>query len=286
VKILLTGRNGQVGGGLARALAPLGEVLALDRSALDLGDAAAIRRVVRQARADILVNAAAYTAVDRAESETEIASRINGAAPAVLAEEARQSGALLVHYSTDYVFDGEKNGSYTEKDPPHPANAYGRSKLEGEIAIQSSGCRHLILRTSWVYSSRGNNFLRTILRLARERSELRVVDDQVGAPTSAIAIARATAAMLRDPDPTGLFHMSAAGSTSWHGFAQAILEEERLSNRLIAIRSEEYPSAARRPRNSRLDNSRLRERFGIVLEDWRTQLREVLAQPSGDYARP
>jgi dTDP-4-dehydrorhamnose reductase len=277
VRVLLTGRNGQIGWELAGALAPLGEILALDRAALDLSDAAALRRAVQENQPDVLVNAAAYTAVDRAESEPEIASRINGAAPAVLAEEARRCGALLVHYSTDYVFDGEKRAPYTEEDPPHPANAYGRSKLEGERAIQASGCRHVILRTSWVYSSRGQNFLRTILRLARERNELRVVDDQVGAPTSAIAIARATVAILRHPGAEGLFHMSAAGSTSWHGFAAAILEHERLATRLVAIRSEDYPSAAQRPRNSLLDNARLRKALGLSLPDWRDELREVLA---------
>ena len=278
MRILLTGRNGQVGWELAGALAPIGEVVALDRASLDLGDADAIRRVVREVRPDVLVNDAAYTAVDRAESEAEIANRVNGVAPGILAEEARQLGALLIHYSTDYVFDGEKDAPYTEEDRPNPLSTYGHSKLAGEIAIQASGCRHAILRTSWVYSSRGANFLRTILRLARERPELRVVDDQFGAPTSAIAIARATAAILRNPCSDGLFHMSAGGSTSWHGFAQAILEHESPSTRLLPIPSKDYPSAARRPRNSLLDNSRLQQRFGIVLDDWRTQLAEVLAQ--------
>jgi len=279
VKILLTGRNGQVGWELAGTLAAVGEVVALDRASLDLCDAAAIRRVVRELRPDIVVNAAAYTAVDRAESEADIASRVNGAAPGILAEEARRLGALLIHYSTDYVFDGEKDAPYTEGDRPNPLSSYGRSKLEGESAIRASGCRHLILRSSWVYSHRGQNFLRTILRLARERPELRVVDDQFGAPTSAITIARATAAILRDPRYEGLFHMSAGGSTSWHGFAQTILEHESLSTRLIPIPSKDYRSAARRPRNSVLDNSRLQATYGIVLDDWRAQLREVMAQP-------
>jgi dTDP-4-dehydrorhamnose reductase len=282
VKILLTGRNGQLGWELRRALAPLGEVLSLDRAALDLEDDAAIRRVVREANPGVIVNAAAYTAVDRAESEAAIAMRINAAAPGVLGDEARRCGALLVHYSTDYVFDGERNSPYREDDPPKPLNAYGRSKLQGEIAIRQSGCRHLILRTSWVYSNRGQNFLRTILRLARERPELRVVDDQIGAPTSAAAIARATAAMLRDVRAEGLFHMSAAGRTTWRGFAKAILEHERLAIPLVAIRSEDYPTAARRPRNSLLDNTRLREAFGIALEEWREQLQEVLRQPRED----
>ncbi len=282
MKILLAGRTGQVGRELARELPPVGEVVALDRAALDLSDARAIRRMVEEVRPDVIVNAAAYTAVDRAESEPEAAARINGVAPGILATEARRLGALFVHYSTDYVFDGEKSGAYREEDSPNPVSAYGRSKLAGEIAIRMSGCRHLILRTSWVYSNRGQNFLRTILRLARERPELRVVDDQVGAPTSAIAIARATATLLGHPDPKGLFHLSAAGTTSWCGFARAILEAEGMATPLVAIRSVDYPSAARRPRNSVLDNSRLRDVFGIVLEDWRTGLREVLAQPRGD----
>jgi len=281
VKILLTGRNGQVGWELSRLLAPLGEVVALDRAALDLADPAAIRRTVRELRPEVIVNAAAYTAVDRAESEPEIARRINGVAPGVFAEEARSLGALLVHYSSDYVFDGEKSAPYREDDPPNPGNAYGRSKLEGEITIQAAGGRYLILRTSWVYSHRGHNFLRTILGLARERSELRVVDDQVGAPTAAAAIARATVALLRRSGAEGLLHMSAGGSTSWHGFAAAILAHERLETRLVAIRSDDYPSAARRPRNSLLDNSRLRDRFGIGLDDWREQLREVMTQLHG-----
>lgn len=279
MRILLTGRNGQVGWELAGALTPIGEVVALDRASLDLGDADAIRRVMREVRPEVLVNAAAYTAVDRAEAEPEVASRVNAVAPGILAEEARGRGTLLIHYSTDYVFDGEKDAPYTEEDPPNPLSTYGRSKLAGEVAIQASGCRHVILRTSWVYSSRGGNFLRTILRLARERPELQVVDDQFGAPTAAIAIARATAAILRNPSSEGLFHMSAGGSTSWHGFAQTILAHESPSTRLVPIPSKDYPSAARRPRNSLLDNSRLQQSFGIVLADWRTQLREVLAQP-------
>ena len=278
MRILLTGRNGQVGWELSRALGSLGELLALDRGELDLADEAAIRRVVREVQPTVIVNAAAYTAVDRAETEPEIATRINAVAPGMLAKEARRSGALLVHYSTDYVFDGEKSTPYREDDPPRPLNAYGRSKLEGEAAIQASGCRHLILRTSWLYSDRGHNFLRTMLRLARERSELRVVDDQIGAPTSAIALARATAEILREPRAEGVLHMSAAGRTSWHGFAEAIVESVGLPARVVAIRSQDYPSAARRPRNSLLDNTRLEQAFGIALEDWRAQLREVMAR--------
>ena len=197
MKILLTGRNGQVGWELERALAPLGEVVATDRSTLDLADPDAIRRVVREVKPEIIVNAAAYTAVDKAESEPELAMRINGFAPGVLAEEAKRLGALLVHYSTDYVFDGEKATPYVEEDEPNPINVYGRTKLAGERAIQASGCRHLILRTSWVYGARGKNFLLAILRKARDAQELRVVADQVGAPTSVELVARSTLAALR-----------------------------------------------------------------------------------------
>lgn len=278
MRILLTGRNGQVGWELERALAPLGEVIALDRARLDLSDAAAIQRVVRDARPEVIVNAAAYTAVDRAESEPEIAASVNSIAPGIFAEEARRCGALLVHYSTDYVFDGEKKTPYVEDDPAHPLNVYGRTKLEGERVIEGSGCRYLILRTSWVYGPRGHNFLRTVLRLARERNELRMVDDQIGAPTSAAAIALATAEMLRHAGPEGLFHMTASGETSWHGFAEAIVASNHLQVRVIGIASQDYPVAARRPRNSLLDNGKLTSTYGLTLGPWEHQLDEVIAQ--------
>ncbi|MBI2753400.1 MAG: dTDP-4-dehydrorhamnose reductase [Betaproteobacteria bacterium] len=278
MRVLLTGRNGQVGAELERSLGPLGEVIATDRAALDLADPESIRRAVREARPAVIVNAAAYTAVDRAESEPDAAMRINAAAPGVLAVEAKRLGALLVHYSTDYVFDGAKGAPYTEEDRAHPVNAYGKSKLEGEQAIVASGCHHLILRTSWVYSARGNNFLRTILRRAREQPELRVVNDQIGAPTSAAAIARATAAVLKHERRQGIFHMSAAGKTSWHGFAEAIVAHAGLVTRVVGIRSEDYPTVARRPRNSLLDNAKLNRVFGIALEDWRGPLGAVMAE--------
>lgn len=278
MRILLTGRTGQVGWELERALAPLGSVIATDRAGLDLGDPETIRRIVREAKPDVIVNAAAYTAVDRAESEPEAAMRINGAAPGVLAEEARRLGALLVHYSTDYVFDGAKDSPYVEDDLPRPLNEYGRSKLQGERAVLASGCRHLVLRTSWVYAARGSNFLRTILRRGREQSELRVVTDQVGAPTSAAAIASATATLLASGGPLGVFHLSASGATSWHGFAEEIVALAGLPARVVGIRSQDYPSAARRPRNSLLDNARLKAAYGIVLEDWRQPLRATIAQ--------
>jgi len=248
-------------------------VIATDRATLDLADPDAIRRAVREAKPGVIVNAAAYTAVDKAESEPGLALRINGEAPGILAAEAARAGALLVHYSTDYVFDGAKDAPYVEDDPTGPVNAYGRSKLEGERAILASGCRHLVLRTSWVYAPRGRNFMLTILRAAREQPELRVVDDQVGAPTSAQAIAGATQALIA-ADAGGLYHLSAAGRTSWHGFATAIVQGAGLATPVLPIPTAQYPTPARRPRNSLLDNARLQEDFGIALPGWR----ELLAQ--------
>ena len=224
-RILLTGRNGQVGWELERTLAPLGEVLAFDRKGFDLAEPDEICHSLRELKPDIIVNAAAYTAVDRAEAESDMAMAINATAPGIMAEEARRLGALLVHYSTDYVFDGAKSAPYTEEDATGPVNTYGRSKLAGERAIWESGCRHLIFRTSWVYGTRGGNFLRTILRLAAERDELRVVDDQIGAPTWCRMIAEASSLALARPDvPVGLYHLAGSGETSWFGFARAILK--------------------------------------------------------------
>ena len=284
MRILLTGAGGQVGGELKSTLAALGEVQALRRAEVDLGDTDAIRRVVRAANPDTIVNAAAYTAVDKAESERDAAFAVNAVAPGVLAEEAKRNGALLVHYSTDYVFDGTKPSPYVEQDAPNPINVYGESKLEGERAIAASGCRYLILRTSWVYGPRGSNFMLTMLRLAKERPELRVVDDQVGAPTSSLEIARATAQLLR-PGAHGLYHLAAAGQTSWCGFARAILERAGIATPVIAIRTEDYPTAARRPRNSRLDCSRLRADFGVTLAPWDEALAETMAARSYNSGR-
>ena len=278
MKILLTGRNGQVGYELERSLAPLGEVIALDRARLDLSDPAAIRSVVRDARPEVILNAAAYTAVDRAESEPALAGAVNAVAPGVFAEEARRCGALLVHYSTDYVFDGEKQTPYVEGDAANPINVYGKTKLAGERAIEASGCRYLILRTSWVYGPRGHNFLKTVLRLAREHNELRMVDDQIGAPTSAASIALATGEMLRRAGTEGLFHMTASGETSWRGFAEAIVASNHLQVRVVGIASQDYPAAARRPRNSLLDNGKLKSAYGLALGSWQHQLDEVVAQ--------
>jgi len=274
LRILLTGATGQVGWELRRTLAPMGEVKFYDRYGLDLAEAPPLAAAVRALQPDLVVNAAAYTAVDKAESERDLAFAVNATAPRVLAEEAKRIGAMLVHYSTDYVFDGEKASPYVEGDPPRPINVYGESKLAGEQAIQASGCRHLILRTSWVYGPRGKNFLLTILRLAKERPELRVVDDQVGAPTSSLAIARATPQLLAK-GAQGLYHMTAGGETSWCGFARAILKGAGLATPVIAIRTEDYPTPARRPRNSRLDCSRLKSDTGVALESWEAQLAEV-----------
>ncbi|MEX2199301.1 MAG: dTDP-4-dehydrorhamnose reductase [Burkholderiales bacterium] len=284
MRILLTGRNGQVGWELLKALAPLGEIVAPARAELDLRDAARIREVVRAANPDVIVNAAAYTTVDKAESERDAAFALNAGAPGVLAEEAKRSGALLVHYSTDYVFDGTKPSPYVEEDAPNPINVYGESKLEGERAIAVSGCRYLILRTSWVYGPRGSNFMLTMLRLAKERPELRVVDDQVGAPTSSLEIARATATLLAK-GALGLYHMTAAGETSWCGFARAILERAGIAMPVTAIRTEDYPTPAKRPRNSRLDCSRLRADFGVTLAPWDEALAETMAARSYNSGR-
>ena len=274
MKILLTGPTGQVGAALLETLPGLGEIVAASHARLDLANPDSIRRVVGAARPEVIVNAAAYTAVDKAESEHDAAFAVNATAPGVLGEEAERAGALLVHYSTDYVFDGAKPAPYIEEDEPNPLNAYGASKLAGERAIVGSGCRHLILRTSWVYGPRGSNFYLTMLRLARERAELRVVDDQIGAPTSSLGIARATA-LLIGKGAEGLYHMTAAGETTWCGFARAILARAGFATPVVAIRTGDYPTPARRPRNSRLDCSRLRADFGLSLAPWEKQLAEV-----------
>jgi dTDP-4-dehydrorhamnose reductase len=283
VRILLLGRNGQLGHELARALAHGHELKSTDRTELDLADAEAIRRVVREALPDAIVNAAAYTAVDQAESEPALAMRINAEAPGVLAEEAKRRGALLVHYSTDYVFDGEKGAPYVEDDAPNPLGAYGRSKLEGERRIAASGCRHLILRTCWVYESRGRNFLLTILRLARERGELRVVGDQVGSPTAARDLADACAKLLASGEaPEGIFHLAATGQCSWFEFAREILAQTGNARvKLTQITTAEYPTAARRPRYSVLSCERIRRACGIALPHWRDGLARVLRVDPG-----
>ena len=289
MRILLTGASGQVGWELARALAPLGEVIGLDRNRLDLSQPDTLRETVRAIAPGAIVNAAAYTAVDRAESEPELARAINAIAPGVLAEEAQRLDAILVHYSTDYVFDGAKPEPYVESDPTNPLSVYGRTKLEGERAIGASGCRHLTLRTSWVYGARGHNFLLTMLRLARERRQLRIVDDQIGAPTWCRDIAQATATLLAQPEyaargAEGLYHLTASGETSWYGFARAIFDSPEMARlgvappAIEAIPTSAYPTPARRPLNSQLDCSRLERRVGIRLAPWDAALRSALAE--------
>jgi dTDP-4-dehydrorhamnose reductase len=291
VKLLVTGAHGQVGWELARSLVPLGEVVALTRADLDLADLDRVADTVRALRPDVIVNAAAYTAVDRAESEPALADAVNGAAVGLLADEARRAGALLLHYSTDYVFDGTKQGAYVETDPIAPLNAYGRSKAIGEAAIAASGCRGYVLRTTWVYGSRGNNFLQTIRRLASERDLLRVVADQYGAPTSARYISDASAQIVRqltieknDHAAPGVYHLTAAGRTTWHGFAEAIVSGLRNTAATLRVKSVEpiqsdaYATLARRPTNSVLDNGHITDSFRIHRPDWTDLLRLVVSE--------
>lgn len=295
-RVLLFGGTGQIGWELANRLKPLGTVLTPGRSAADLSDAASVLRCIDDAKPSLIINAAAYTAVDAAEQNQGLATVINATAPGVMAEAAKRLGVPLIHYSTDYVFDGrpvaEKGGGlrpYRETDLPNPVNFYGQSKLDGDRAIQAVASAYLILRTGWVYSTRGQNFLLTIRRLAAEREELRVVDDQIGSPTPALAIAAATVDILKaDPstigEASGCYHLSAAGSTSWYGFARAILESggadsaQKLA-RLIGIPSRDYPTLAARPLYSVLDNSAVQASFGITMEDWRRGLHRVLETP-------
>jgi dTDP-4-dehydrorhamnose reductase len=281
LRLLVTGCNGQLGWELARALAPLGEVTATNRATLDLSRPETIAPAIRTLKPDVILNAAAYTAVDQAESEPVLAAAINTTAPAILAEEAKRSGALLVHYSTDYVFDGTKASPYTEEDATNPLSVYGKTKLDGERAIQASGCEHLILRTSWVYGPRGKNFLLTMLRLAHDKPVLRVVDDQIGAPTAVQTLAAATASILqcRQPGQSGLFHLTASGHTSWHGFAKLIVSLAGPPYpEVAAIPTSAYPTAAKRPLNSRLDCTKVAAQFGLQLPDWERVVREVMAQ--------
>ena len=264
MRALLTGRNGQVGWDLERLL---DDVVATDRSVLDLWQESSIRKIVRETKPQVIINAAAYTAVDKAESERALAMRVNGAAPGVLAEEAKKLGALLVHYSTDYVFDGEKKGAYVEDDATNPLSAYGESKLEGEKRIRASGCRHLILRTSWVYAARGRNFFLTI---KNANKALRVVDDQRGTPTSSRFLAENTLSLVKK-NAEGLLNLVPSGSTTWYGFAREILGPRA---DITPITTAEYPTAARRPANSVLDNAKAGKALG-PLPDWRAVLDAV-----------
>jgi dTDP-4-dehydrorhamnose reductase len=308
--ILLTGKTGQLGSELLRSLPRVGEVIAPDRSELDLRDPETICRVMRDVKPQLMINAAAYTAVDAAETDEAGALAVNAEGPLVLALEAKRLGALLIHFSTDYVFDGSNNTPYVESDSPNPLNAYGRTKLAGEEAIRHSGVAHLIFRTSWVYATHGRNFLLTILRLATQREELKIVDDQTGAPTSARDLAKATTAVLNGmissangqltiPKVTGTYHMTAAGHTTWYEFAKAILEEaarcqqnhswltaatngrSMIAGRVLPISTQAFGLPAHRPAYSVLSNARLLQIFGVTLQDWRIQLQKCfLADPT------
>jgi dTDP-4-dehydrorhamnose reductase len=285
--ILLIGKVGQVGWELRRTLSPLGRLVCIDYPEVDLTDPASIKKWVTDTAPRIIVNAAAYTAVDKAETEPDLAMKINGIAPGILAEEAKRIGALVVHYSTDYVFDGTKTEPYTEEDGPNPLNAYGRSKLAGDQAIQAVDGHYLIFRLCWVYGARGNNFMLTMMRLAREREKLRVVCDQVGSPTWSRMIAETTTLALkqvansREPEECkGLYHLCASGSTSWHGFSQAIVSlapaEGKKCKEVQAITAQEYPTPARRPANSILSCDKLHRIFGLRLPHWEEGLKLVL----------
>jgi dTDP-4-dehydrorhamnose reductase len=291
---LVTGSRGQVGFELRRSLASLGKVIALDRSGCNLAEPAALREIVRRIKPDVIVNPAAYTAVDAAENDEQTAFAINGAAPGVLAEEARALGSLLIHYSTDYVFDGLKESAYVETDAVNPQSVYGKSKLAGEQAVAASGAAAIVLRTCWVAGSHGSNFAKTMLRLGGERESLRVIADQFGAPTTAALIADVTAQIVarhwlhgdRAALATGVYHLAAAGKTSWHGYATEVLQfaasrgiEFKVDPaRIEAIATTDYPLPAPRPANSRLDTHKLRQTFGIYLPDWRDGVHHLLEQ--------
>ncbi len=309
-RILLTGRDGQVGRELERVLAKTSELKALGRQELDLTQPSQIREAIRAFKPHVVLNAAAYTAVDKAESEEPLARAINAEAPAVMADEAKTIGAALIHYSTDYVFDGTKKQPYTEDDAPNPLGAYGRTKLAGEKAILQAGERYVIFRTEWVYATRGKNFLLTILRLGSEREELRIVDDQIGAPTWSREIAKATAQVISKEwhrvgaqsfqGRVGIYHMTAAGQTSWFGFTSDIIKTARRYQngagwlrktiterplkvqRVVPIATKDYPTPARRPAYSVFSNERLQRTFGVKLPDWRIQLETALSQEESE----
>jgi dTDP-4-dehydrorhamnose reductase len=286
-RILLIGKIGQVGWELRRTLAPMGEVVAVDYPEIDLTDGGSIRQWVREAAPDIVLNAAAYTAVDKAENDFDRCNRVNGIAPGILAEEAKAQGALVVHYSTDYVFDGAKGAPYAEEDAPNPLSAYGRSKCAGDAAVQAVGAKHLIFRLCWVYGARGQNFMLTMMRLARERETLRVVNDQTGCPTWSRMIAEATTLALKQalssgqPEAyNGIYHLASSGQTSWHGFAESIVrhmpEAGRKCHTVEPITTADYPLPARRPACSVLCCDRLERTFGLRLPPWEESLKQVL----------
>jgi dTDP-4-dehydrorhamnose reductase len=290
-RFLVTGANGQLGFELQRALAPLGEVVACGRDACNLSNPDSIRAAVRAAKPDVIFSAGAYTAVDKAESEPDLARAINATAPGILGEEAAKLDALVIHFSTDYVFDGTKPSAYREEDATNPLGVYGKTKLEGENALAASGADHLIFRTSWVFGAHGKNFIKTILRLASSRDELRIVADQFGAPTGAALLADTSTHIAtrylrdgRENFPFGLYHLAASGETSWHGFAQHIVAKAAAANsplqatidRILPIPAAEYPTPAARPANSRLDTSKFRTVFGLHLPDWKHGVDQVL----------
>ncbi|PAY99934.1 MAG: dTDP-4-dehydrorhamnose reductase [Spartobacteria bacterium AMD-G4] len=290
-RFLVTGANGQLGFELQRALAPLGEVVACGRDACDLSNPDSIRAAIRAAKPDMIFSAGAYTAVDKAESEPDLARAVNATAPGILGEEAAKLGALVFHYSTDYVFDGTKPSAYREEDATNPLGVYGKTKLVGEKALAASGAAHLIFRTSWVFGAHGKNFIKTILRLASSRDELRIVADQFGAPTGAALLADASAHIAaryrrdgRENFPFGLYHLAASGETSWHSFARHIVAKAAAANsplqatidRILPIPAAEYPTPAARPANSRLDTSKFRTVFGLHLPDWKHGVDQVL----------
>ena len=287
-RILLLGAGGQLGMQLARRLAAEVELIALTRAELDFTDATALRAAIQQANPQIVINAAAYTAVDKAESEPEAARLVNAVAPGVIAEELARTNGWLIHYSTDYVFDGSGTRPWMETDPTGPLSVYGQTKLDGELAIAAAGCRHVTLRTSWVYASEGRNFLHTMLRLGRERDLLKIVDDQIGAPTSAEAITEATQVVLRqlaasgdDAGASGTYHLACAGETSWCGFARAIFSEFAALQKppeVVPIPTDAYPTPARRPRNSRLNCTKFTAQFGFRMPHWEDALHEVAAE--------
>ncbi len=292
MRILLTGKSGQVGGELRHILSKFGKTIATNRDELDLSDPDQIRNTVRHFRPELIVNAGAYTAVDKAESEPETARAVNGIAPEILAEEARTAGAVLIHYSTDYVYSGEARAKpYLETDSTDPASVYGKTKLEGDLAIEKSGVPHLIFRTGWIYGREGKNFLRTILQLAGKQEELRVVDDQVGTPTWCRSIAEATGTIIEQllkrggssfsetvAEVSGVYHMTCGGRTSWHGFARSVLDlaDPIPQPQLVSIPTKDYPTPASRPAYSVLSNAKLKATFDIVLPDWEETLRYCL----------
>lgn len=295
MKVLLLGKGGQVGWELQRALAPIGDVVAVDFDSTDYcGDFTnleGLAETVRRVAPDVIVNAAAHTAVDKAESEPELARTINALAPGVLAREAATSGALLVHYSTDYVFDGSGDAPRSETDPVGPLSVYGATKLEGEQLIQQSGCRHLIFRTSWVYAARGGNFAKTMLKLARERERLTIIDDQIGAPTGADLLADITAHAIRTvrarPDLSGLYHLVAGGETSWHGYASFVIDFAHMAGEVLAVKevapvpTTNFPTPAKRPLNSRLATTKLQETFNLVIPHWQSGVERMLTEILG-----